>query len=88
MTCDVGEVTESLENQNELWRRWSDRKLGEWALLIIEIMNKKIRVLNHSESFRKQPVKISAPCSKYFVRKSALRKHCFNIDKIELSGAP
>ena len=33
MSCDVGEVTESLENQNELWRRWSDWKLGEWALL-------------------------------------------------------
>ena len=31
MSCDVGEVTESLENQNELWRRWSDWKLGEWA---------------------------------------------------------
>ena len=29
MSCDVGEVTESLEN--ELWRRWSDGKLGEWA---------------------------------------------------------
>ena len=27
MSCDVGEVTESLENQNELWRRWSD-----WSL--------------------------------------------------------
>ena len=23
MNCDVGEVTESLENHNELWRRWS-----------------------------------------------------------------
>ena len=33
MSCDVGEVTESLENQNELWRRWSDWKLGEWAHL-------------------------------------------------------
>ena len=34
MSWDVGEVTESLENQNELWRRWSDWKLGEWAELI------------------------------------------------------
>ena len=34
MSCDVGEATESLENQNELWRRWSDWMLGEWALLI------------------------------------------------------
>ena len=33
MSCDVGEVTESFENQNELWRRWSDGKDGEWALL-------------------------------------------------------
>ena len=30
MSCDAGEVTESLENQNELWRRWSDK---EWAEL-------------------------------------------------------
>ena len=35
MSCDVGEVTESLENQNELWRKWSDWKLGEWAELIL-----------------------------------------------------
>ena len=31
--CDVGEAKEGLEN--ELWRRWSDWKLGEWALLIL-----------------------------------------------------
>ena len=31
MSSDVGEVKERLEN--ELWRRWSDRKVGEWALL-------------------------------------------------------
>ena len=30
MNCDVGEETEGLEN--ELWRRWSDGKVGEWAL--------------------------------------------------------
>ena len=30
MSCDVGEATEGLEN--ELWRTWSDRKVGEWAL--------------------------------------------------------
>ena len=29
MSCDVGEATEGLEN--ELWRRWSDGKVGEWA---------------------------------------------------------
>ena len=35
MSCDVGEAREGLEN--ELWRRWSDGKLGEseWALLIL-----------------------------------------------------
>ena len=32
MSCGVGKVTEGLEN--ELWRRWSDGKLGEWALLM------------------------------------------------------
>ena len=29
MSCDVGQATEGLEN--ELWRRWSDSKVGEWA---------------------------------------------------------
>ena len=31
MSCDVGKVREWLEN--ELWHRWSDGKLGEWAEL-------------------------------------------------------
>ena len=56
--------------------------------IFIEIMNKKTRVLNHSQSFREQPVKSSVPYYKYFLRKSALHKHCFNIGKIGLSGAP
>ena len=51
-------------------------------------MNKKIRVLNHSQSFREQPVKISVPYCKYFLRKIALHKNYFNTDKIELFGAP
>ena len=51
-------------------------------------MNKKIRVLNHSQSFREQPVKISVPYYKYFLRKSARHKHYFNIEKIGLFGAP
>ena len=29
MICDVGKAREGLEN--ELWRRWRDGKLGEWA---------------------------------------------------------
>ena len=29
MSCDVGKATKGLEN--ELWRRWSDEKVGEWA---------------------------------------------------------
>ena len=28
--CDVGEAKEGLEN--ELWRRWSNGKVGEWAV--------------------------------------------------------
>ena len=31
MSCDVGKATEGLEN--ELWRRWSDGNIGEWAEL-------------------------------------------------------
>ena len=45
--------------------------------IFIEIMNKKTPVLNHSQSFREQPVKISVPYYKYFLRKSALHKHYF-----------
>ena len=30
MSCDVGEATEGLEN--ELWRRWSNGRVGEWAV--------------------------------------------------------
>ena len=29
MTCDVGTAAEGLEN--ELWRRWSDVRVGEWG---------------------------------------------------------
>ena len=36
MSCDVGKATEVLEN--DLWRRWSDRKLGEWAELIVIVI--------------------------------------------------
>ena len=32
MNCDVGKAREGLEN--ELWRRWSDWNLGEWAELL------------------------------------------------------
>ena len=31
MNCDVGKVAEGLEN--ELWRRWSDVRVGEWGSL-------------------------------------------------------
>ena len=34
MSCDVGKATEGLDN--ELWRKWSDGKLWEWALLILQ----------------------------------------------------
>ena len=33
MSCDVGKATEGLEN--DLWRRWSDGRVGEWAELIV-----------------------------------------------------
>ena len=32
MSCDVGKETKGLEN--ELWHRWSDGKVGEWAAFI------------------------------------------------------
>ena len=36
MSCHVGEATEWLVN--ELWRRWSDEKVGEWAELIVTVI--------------------------------------------------
>ena len=36
MSCDVGKATEALEN--ELWLRWSDGKVGEWAELIVIVI--------------------------------------------------
>ena len=36
MSCDVGKATEGLEY--ELWHRWSDRKVGEWAELIVIVI--------------------------------------------------
>ena len=35
-SCDVGEAKEGLEN--ELWCRWSDKKVGEWAELIVIVI--------------------------------------------------
>ena len=34
MSCDVGKVTEGLEN--ELWSRLSDGKVGEWAVMCVK----------------------------------------------------
>ena len=36
MSCDVGKATEGLEN--ELWRRWSEGKVEEWAVLIVIVI--------------------------------------------------
>ena len=46
MSCDVGKATEGLEN--ELRRRWSDGKVGEWALLIIKPFRHFTYVTTHS----------------------------------------
>ena len=34
MSCDIGETTEKLEN--ELWHRWSERRVGEWAVMQVK----------------------------------------------------
>ena len=34
MSCNVGEATEGLAN--ELWRRWSDGRVGEWAVTYVK----------------------------------------------------
>ena len=33
-TCDVREPKVGLEN--ELWRRWSNRRVGEWAVMLVK----------------------------------------------------
>ena len=66
MNCDVGEAT-------ELWRRWSDGKVGEWAELIdIEIYSRAhsptppLLYLSHSSfsnpSFASPTSQASCPC--------------------------
>ena len=46
MSCDVGKAREGLEN--ELWRRLSDWKLGEWAeLIVIVIAELNFQAFNH-----------------------------------------
>ena len=44
MSYDVGKATEGLEN--ELWRRWSDGKFGEWALLMDRGPRPTVNILN------------------------------------------
>ena len=45
MSGDVGKTTEGLEN--ELWRWWSDGKVGEWAEFIDAVNNVFfIKILN------------------------------------------
>ena len=46
MSCDVVKATEGLEN--ELWRRWSGGKVGEWALLILQTFHHFTYVTAHS----------------------------------------
>ena len=51
MSCDVGKSTEGLEN--ELWRRWSDGNVGEWAptsqaLLILQTFRHFTYITTHS----------------------------------------
>ena len=46
MSCDLDKAREGLEN--ELWRRWSDWNLGEWALLVIQASRHFTYVTAHS----------------------------------------
>ena len=52
MSCDLGKATEGLKN--ELWHRWSDRKVGEWAeLLTVTFWN--LSVTSPTSQFILQP---------------------------------
>ena len=44
--CDGGEAKKGLEN--ELWRRWSDGNVGEWALFIPQSLRHFTYVTTHS----------------------------------------
>ena len=48
MSCDVGKAAQGLEN--ELWRRWSDGKVGEWALLNLQTFRHFTYVTAHFPS--------------------------------------
>ena len=46
MSCDIAKAMEGLENK--LWCRWRDRKVGEWALLILQTFHHFTYVTAHS----------------------------------------
>ena len=49
MSCDIGKLMEGLEN--ELWHRWSDRKVGESAELILQPFRHFTYITTHSPTF-------------------------------------
>ena len=51
--CDAGEAKERLEN--ELWRRWSDGKVGEWALHLRQSSFSNPSVCSPTSQFIFQP---------------------------------
>ena len=46
MSCDVAKAKEELEN--DLWRRWRDGKIWEWAELILQAFRQFTYVTAHS----------------------------------------
>ena len=64
MSCDIGEVTESLQNQNELWRRWSDKA---WRMSRTHSPSFQSRHLCHS-SFWFSKLSITSPMSQLILQ--------------------
>ena len=50
MNCDVGEATEGFKN--ELWRRSSDGRVGEWVVTYVKRLKAWIMSSAHSPSFQ------------------------------------
>ena len=65
MNCDVGKATEGLEN--ELWRRWSDGKVAEWAETISRAHSPTFPSLHLCHSSFSNP-SVASPTSQFILQ--------------------
>ena len=91
MSCDVGEVTkigewaatEGLEN--ELWRRWSDANVGEWAELILQLFRHFTYITPHSPTLPLLHLRHSSFSNPYFVSPTSQALHLIHLTSLPWS---